>query len=494
MSKSEIRIREKNKIAFLIVIVIILCVLSNSIYFLVNQSDKKHIVLIILSCIVMVSNAMGYKLLKSSNNFRRVCLNSLSVTYLVTMFVSYDTQPYIYAIAFSMFIVALFYEDKIYMIGGLIIGFFVNLGCAIYQISNYHDSSTTLQYIFQCLLVLIIGASVNIYAKLQKKHSDEDAQEIQQKVKVNQMITQEVMQGVANLSDKFTQAKEQSSSLTNSMESNHFAVNNIAESTTSTAESIQVQTSMTYDIQKSIKEAAETTKSMQDTSSTANNIVMEGVEIIEDLKEQAKSVTKNSEFTKEKTKQLNESIVDVEQITASISNISSQTNLLALNASIEAARAGDAGRGFAVVADEIRNLSEETSNATNKITEIISQLTMDATEANNSMEQSIEAVSKQNELITKTGEKFSTIKQEINTLADAIHIFGGVMDNILEVNMNFSDHITQLAATTEEVSASSAEGLSISNTAMGNLRELNKLLEEIYSIANKMEESVRISE
>jgi|GEM_PF-451411 len=99
-----------------------------------------------------------------------------------------------------------------------------------------------------------------------------------------------------------------------------------------------------------------------------------------------------AEATNRNVQTLSDSAEHIGSVVNLIRDIAEQTNLLALNATIEAARAGEAGRGFAVVASEVKQLAEQTSKATDEISDRVSGIQTSVKDAAGAIEHIAEKV------------------------------------------------------------------------------------------------------
>jgi methyl-accepting chemotaxis protein len=135
------------------------------------------------------------------------------------------------------------------------------------------------------------------------------------------------------------------------------------------------QTTTTVDEVKTIAEQAsvraqEVAGAAQRTvevSRSGQKAVQDTIGSMGQIKERVEGIAENILALSEQTQQIGE-------IIASVNDIASQSNILALNASIEAARAGEHGKGFAVVAVEVRNLAEQSKQATTQVKTILSEI------------------------------------------------------------------------------------------------------------------------
>lgn len=162
-------------------------------------------------------------------------------------------------------------------------------------------------------------------------------------------------------------------------------------------------------------------------------------------------------------------------IVSLISDIAGQTNLLALNATIEAARAGEAGRGFAVVASEVKGLAEQTARATAEIAAQIAEIQAATTDSASSIED-----------ISRTIQAMNTISAAI---ASAVEQQGAAAD---EITRNITLATQGTGSVSEGVSAI-AEGMAMTNSVSGRVRECSTVLSsQAGSLRNQVRDFMEI--
>ena len=185
------------------------------------------------------------------------------------------------------------------------------------------------------------------------------------------------------------------------------------------------------------------------------------------LSETANLATNRADET---MKLLQDAVHKIGEVVDFIREIAEQTNLLSLNATIESARAGVAGLGFAVVAKEVKQLSSQTTEATEIIAKHIGGVelaTKDAFAAVQSLREMIQEVTKISgsvvASVTQQGVATSHIAQNVESIS---HLAGDVSATVEQVHSN-ADITAETAQIMINASNELSEGAMILKNQVG---------------------------
>jgi methyl-accepting chemotaxis protein len=224
-------------------------------------------------------------------------------------------------------------------------------------------------------------------------------------------------------------------------------------------------TATVSEAQASSQQATVKAGEVVDLAQTALQVGQEGATAVEnilagmqDIRTKVEGIARNILALSEQTQQIGD-------IISSVNDIADQSNILAINAAIEAAKAGEQGKGFAVVAGEVRNLAEQSKQATMKVRTILGDIQKATNSAVLVTEQGTRGVEVGMSLTQRAGEVINQLAGTIRTATQSAQQIAGAsrqqsvaMDQIAQAMREINQATMQFVAGARQ-SQTAAEGL-----------------------------------
>lgn len=215
------------------------------------------------------------------------------------------------------------------------------------------------------------------------------------------------------------------------------------------------------------------------------------IELMDKTTDDMHVIEQSAYHTEESIQSLETGIQEISEFATTIAGITKQTNLLALNASIEAARAGEMGKGFNVVANEVKILAEDSKEASDAITGIITNIVSLLQEVRGSNKENLNNITERIEKLHAVGEeaeKLGSLQAESgekakmvatssqNTVEHSKKVLQMVnqMQQILENTLHQANQIVKESATQKGVTAEVEASFHQVNDVSGSLLEISR--------------------
>ena len=250
----------------------------------------------------------------------------------------------------------------------------------------------------------------------------------------------------------------------------------ISSSAAESATAVNETTATVTEANQAAQLSAQKAGYVSETAQKTEQIAQSGKKSMADLIDGMNQIRSQIESIADSVLRLSEHSQVIGEINDAVNDLAEQSNLLAVNAAIEAARAGEQGKGFAVVAQEIRNLAEQSKQATGRIKGILSDIQKAMNAAVLATEQGTKSV--------EAGVKQSAVAGEsIRTLADSIAESAQAAFQILASTQQQLVGMDQIVSAMENIKQASSQNLTAAQQTESAAHDLHGVGAKLKELA-----------
>jgi len=249
----------------------------------------------------------------------------------------------------------------------------------------------------------------------------------------------------------------------------------IAAGATETATAVTQTTATVEELRQTIHLTSQKAREVSENSQFTAQVSMDGKKAVEATIDGMNRIRRQMDSIAESIVKLSEQSQAIGHIIAAVNDMADQSNLLAVNASIEAAKAGEQGKGFAVVAQEVRNLAEQSKQATAQVRAILSDIQKAISSAVMATEQGGKVVELGVTQSTEAGSSIQSLTDAVNTSSQAsVQIVAATNEQLVGM-----DQVAQAMESIKQATDQNVLGVRQVETAILNLNTLGHNLKQM---------------